>query len=38
MKTSQQETAPQKIEFTDFPAPGVELYLTDNVLLLPGEY
>ena len=28
----------QKIEYTDFPLPEVKLYLTDGVLLLPGEY
>jgi hypothetical protein len=26
------------IPFTDFPAPGVTLYCTDNVILLPSEY
>ena len=26
------------IDYTDFPAEGVELYFTDNVILLPSEY
>ena len=28
----------QKIGFTDFPLPEVGFYLTDTVLMLPGEY
>jgi len=30
--------AKQVIGFTDFPEPGVTLYMTDNVILLPSEY
>jgi hypothetical protein len=26
------------IAFTDFPAPGITLWFTDNTILLPGEY
>ena len=26
------------IEFTDFPEPGIKLYFTDGVIMLPGEY
>lgn len=26
------------IPFTDFPAPGITLWFTDNVILLPSEY
>ena len=26
------------IEFTDFPAEGVELYFINNTILLPSEY
>ena len=26
------------IEYTDFPLPKIELYFTDNVILLPSEY
>jgi hypothetical protein len=26
------------IAFTDFPAPGIVLWFTDNNILLPGEY
>lgn len=26
------------LDFTDFPAEGVELYFTDNVILVPSEY
>jgi hypothetical protein len=26
------------IPFTDFPEPGITLYCTDNVILLPSEY
>ncbi|MEO6325060.1 MAG: DUF6876 family protein [Thermoanaerobaculia bacterium] len=28
----------QAIDITDFPLPEVQLYVVDNVLLLPGEY
>ena len=28
----------KRISFTDFPACGVTLWFTDNVILLPGEY
>lgn len=28
----------QQIEYTDFPLKRVELYFTDRVLMLPGEY
>ena len=28
----------QEIPYTDFPLSRVQLYLTNNVLLLPGEY
>lgn len=28
----------QAVEFTDFPLDRIELYLTDRVLMLPGEY
>lgn len=26
------------IDYTDFPEPGIKLYYTDGVLMLPGEY
>ena len=26
------------IEYTDFPEPGIKLYFTDNVIMLPSEY
>ena len=26
------------IPFTDFPEPGIKLYFTDNVIMLPSEY
>ena len=26
------------IEFTDFPEPGIKIYCTNNVIMLPGEY
>jgi hypothetical protein len=26
------------IEYTDFPKPGIKLYYTDNVIMLPNEY
>jgi hypothetical protein len=28
----------KRIAFTDFPASGITLYCTDNVILLPSEY
>lgn len=28
----------KEITFTDFPAPGITLWFTDNVILLPSEY
>lgn len=28
----------EKIEFTDFPEPGITLWYTDHVILLPSEY
>ncbi|MCK1281783.1 hypothetical protein IVB46_41870 [Bradyrhizobium sp. 61] len=28
----------KKIAFTDFPAPGITLWFTDKVILLPSEY
>jgi len=28
----------QEIEYSDFPLDTIELYLTDGVLMLPGEY
>ncbi len=28
----------KELAFTDFPIEGVELYFTDNVILLPSEY
>lgn len=28
----------KRIAFTDFPAPGITLWFTDNTILLPGEY
>jgi hypothetical protein len=28
----------KEIAFTDFPEPGIKLYFTDNVILLPSEY
>jgi hypothetical protein len=28
----------KEIEFTDFPTEGVELYFTDNTILVPSEY
>ncbi len=30
--------ARQKLEYTDFPEPGIKLFMTDNVILLPSEY
>jgi hypothetical protein len=28
----------KEITFTDFPSPGITLWFTDNVILLPSEY
>ena len=28
----------QELAFTDFPPEGIELYFTDNTILLPSEY
>ena len=28
----------KRIEYTDFPEPGIKLYCTDGVIMLPGEY
>jgi hypothetical protein len=28
----------KSIEYTDFPEPGIKLYYTDNVIMLPSEY
>ena len=28
----------QELEFTDFPPEGIQLYFTDNTILLPSEY
>ena len=28
----------KQIEFTDFPEPGIDLWFTDSVILLPSEY
>jgi hypothetical protein len=28
----------KKLDFTDFPEPGIELWFTDNTILLPTEY
>lgn len=28
----------KRIDYTDFPEPGIELYCTDGVIMLPGEY
>jgi hypothetical protein len=35
---NENEIARQEIEFTDYPDSFVEIWLTDNVLLLPSEY
>jgi hypothetical protein len=32
------ELVRQSIRFTDFPLDRIDLYLTDNTLLLPSEY
>lgn len=34
----QPDKVAQTLQFTDFPLEGIEMYLTDNVLLLPSEY
>jgi hypothetical protein len=28
----------KRIGYTDFPEPGIKLYFTDSVIMLPGEY
>jgi hypothetical protein len=28
----------KRIGYTDFPEPGIKLYCTDGVIMLPGEY
>ncbi len=28
----------KQIGYTDFPEPGIKLYFTDGVIMLPGEY
>jgi hypothetical protein len=28
----------KRIDYTDFPEPGIKLYFTDGVIMLPGEY
>ena len=28
----------KRIGYTDFPEPGIKLYFTDGVIMLPGEY
>ena len=28
----------QELDYTDFPLPEITFYVTDNVILLPGEY
>lgn len=28
----------KQIDYTDFPEPGIKLYFTDGVIMLPGEY
>ena len=28
----------KRIEYTDSPEPGIKLYFTDGVIMLPGEY
>lgn len=32
------EVYAEAIEFTDFPLPEIQLWFTDNVILLPSEY
>lgn len=28
----------KRIDYTDFPEPGIKLYVVDGVIMLPGEY
>jgi hypothetical protein len=28
----------EKLDFTDFPLPSIDIYFTDNTILLPSEY
>ena len=28
----------RRIDYTDFPEPGIKLYVADGVIMLPGEY
>ena len=28
----------KRLDYTDFPEPGIKLYFTDGVIMLPGEY
>lgn len=28
----------KRIDYTDFPKPGIKIYFTDGVIMLPGEY
>ena len=28
----------RRIDYTDFPEPGIKLYVVDGVIMLPGEY
>jgi hypothetical protein len=28
----------KRIDYTDFPDPGIKLYVVDGVIMLPGEY
>lgn len=28
----------KRIDYTDFPEPGIKLYVADGVIMLPGEY
>ncbi len=28
----------RRIDYTDVPEPGIKLYCTDGVIMLPGEY
>ncbi len=28
----------RRIDFTDFPEPGIKFYVADGVIMLPGEY
>ena len=34
----QPELVRQEYDYTDFPEPGIKLYLVDGILLLPSEY